>query len=201
MNLKSIVLVLIFLINVESYPYIQNLPVIESPNFGREFSNNGFKTLFSKAVLNKYEVCLYPQNFGFIQRPSTNYLYSIADLQMPWLFAEDYCLSFGGHLPVIHISEDLDFLRSLIGERILQPNIIPNSNSSDNGYWLGAYYSIDKKKWKWVDGYNNLINIECSDECSNYALYDKYIIEKREYQGVNNREPYAYLHVICEVKC
>jgi len=59
----------------------------------------------------KETVCSNTKKFGFVQRVGTNKYYSVADLMMRWIDAENYCQSFGAHLPVVKSNADNDFLR------------------------------------------------------------------------------------------
>ncbi len=91
-------------------PYDQKDP-LPAPNFGRVF---GERSDFSLNGNSKLTVCSNTSKFGFIQRSGTNRYYAVADLMMKWIDAENYCQSFGAHLPVVKSQADTDFLRCLL---------------------------------------------------------------------------------------
>ncbi len=93
----------------------QQAPALPAPNFGRDYSitqsGTNARGDFSSNSFTRNAVCSNPNNYGFVQRSGTTKFYSIADLMMMWLDGENYCQSFGGHLPVIRSQADQDFLR------------------------------------------------------------------------------------------
>lgn len=76
---------------------------LPSPSFGRVFKAKNFDNSFS--------ACTNPASYGFVQRAGTTKYYSIADIQMNWIDAENYCQSFGAHLPVATSASDINFFR------------------------------------------------------------------------------------------
>lgn len=80
---------------------------LPSPSFGRIF-NNSIKT---KSFANNLSACTNPASYDFIQRAGTSKYYAIGDIQMSWIDAENYCQSFGAHLPVTVSASDTNFFR------------------------------------------------------------------------------------------
>ena len=69
------------------------------------------KADFSLSGLININVCQNPSKYGFIHRNGTNKYYAIADLMMRWVEGENYCKSFGAHLPIPKNIDDVYFLR------------------------------------------------------------------------------------------
>lgn len=99
MNSISLLSIILFLI--ELYLNTASADSVGSPNLGREGLN----------LIQRYLVCSQPNNFGFKKRGETNKYYAIGDFPMSWFEAENFCQSFGAHLPIVNSSEDTTFLR------------------------------------------------------------------------------------------
>ena len=82
---------------------------LPSPSFGRVFNNNNSNK--TRNFDNIFSTCINPASNGFIQRVGTTKYYLIADIQMNWIDAENYCQSFGAHLPVATSASDTNFFR------------------------------------------------------------------------------------------
>ncbi|RNA15691.1 macrophage mannose receptor 1 [Brachionus plicatilis] len=122
---------------------------LPSPSFGRVFN----KSMKTRSFDNNLSACSDLASYGFIQRAGTNKYYAIADIQMNWIDAENYCQSFGAHLPVAASASDTNFFRWFVGGKFMNPSysyynayIIEAS-----GYWLGLYKSFETNSWRWID--------------------------------------------------
>lgn len=73
--------------------------------------NFGLRSDFSQSGSHHLNVCQNPSKYGFTQRFGTNKYYAIADLMMRWIEGENYCQSFGAHLPVSKNMDDVNFFR------------------------------------------------------------------------------------------
>ncbi|RMZ98887.1 macrophage mannose receptor 1-like [Brachionus plicatilis] len=178
---------------------------LPSPSFGRIFN----KSMKTRSFDNNLSACSDPASYGFIQRAGTNKYYAIADIQMNWIDAENYCQSFGAHLPVAASASDTNFFRWFVGGKFMNPSysyyngyiIYPWS-----GYWLGLYKSFETKSWRWIDDspftYFNWNWNEPNDEhgVENFGM-DFYSISQKNHTGWNDWTMLGYNIVLCELKC
>ncbi|RNA41475.1 C-type lectin domain family 4 member M-like isoform X1 [Brachionus plicatilis] len=115
---------------------------LPSPSFGRIFNN----TIKTRNFDNSLSACTNPSSYGFIQRAGTTKYYAIADLQMNWIDGENYCQSFGAHLPVASSAR-------FLGGKFMSSSYSPSYRISTwSGYWLGLYKSLETDSWRWIDG-------------------------------------------------
>ncbi|RNA26341.1 hypothetical protein BpHYR1_004038 [Brachionus plicatilis] len=119
---------------------------LPSPSFGRIFNN----TIKTRNFGNGLSACTNPGSYGFIQRAGTTKYYLIADIQMNWIDGENYCQSFGAHLPVAASAR-------FVGGKFMIPSYnIGASNGgyhqyTFSGYWLGFYKSLETNSWRLID--------------------------------------------------
>ena len=76
--------------------------------------NFGFKSRFGQSLNTNEIVCQNASKYGFTPRSGTNKYYAIADIFMNWIEAENYCQSFGAHLPIPKNMDDVNFFRCIL---------------------------------------------------------------------------------------
>ncbi|RNA05844.1 hypothetical protein BpHYR1_011337 [Brachionus plicatilis] len=180
---------------------------LPSPSFGRIF-NNSIKT---RHFGNGLSACTNPASFGFIKRAGTTKYYSIADIQMNWIDGENYCQSFGAHLPVAVSASDTNFFRWFVGGKFMIPSYEQNGGyhvQHWSGYWLGFYKSLESNSWKWID--DSPLTYVVWDTTwlrpqpqggIQYFAFDFYDIIQKKHRGWHDTFMLLFNLVICELKC
>ncbi|RNA05364.1 hypothetical protein BpHYR1_026669 [Brachionus plicatilis] len=178
---------------------------LSSRSFGRDF-NNSIRT---RNFDNRISACTNPASYDFIQRAGTSKYYAIADIQMNWIDAENYCQKFGAHLPVASSAR-------FVGGKFMNPSY-ENYNSlkimSWSGYWLGLYKSLEKNTWRWIDdspltyfdwdktfqNHDGSLNPQPQGGLE-YFVVDLYEIKQKKHRGWHDHMMLGYSLVLCELK-